>query len=379
MPLYNSDIETLENLQYVADVVSGFNQDRFLAALMGKKHIAKEQLIRMRLQLSEVNDRLEAEYNVLFEFGKTFNDRFTTYNNACFSSAMELLKKVRSGMSSMVNIYRKFAPQNIVAMRAANPNVTDLDLYARSAMAGADYTPPLFDATAFAPEVLDLYDTMKRFMTIMADSLQLCEDILEEEAQIRHNPQACLDRYKVFKEKHRRRIQDMLNSINLTSRDFLAENNPAIRLRKESKDELDFSQQGFHNLSVPATTALAAKEIVEEAQRGIYTQEELVLFDERERILTIRYIIEHFDNFLPISPRRKNIPADYVACFLWWCNIPLQRNKPFVLYFADTYSNGEGKLKPPSNSAVNQAKRTEWKSKPEFAQLISIWESVKIS
>ena len=52
MPLYNSDIETLENLQYVADVVSGFNQDRFLAALMGKKHIAKEQLIRMRLQLS---------------------------------------------------------------------------------------------------------------------------------------------------------------------------------------------------------------------------------------------------------------------------------------------------------------------------------------
>ena len=38
MPYYLSQIETLDNLQYVAGLVDGFNQDRFLAALMGNRN-----------------------------------------------------------------------------------------------------------------------------------------------------------------------------------------------------------------------------------------------------------------------------------------------------------------------------------------------------
>lgn len=379
MPIYNSHIVSFENLQYVLEVVNGFSQGRYLAALMGKKNIDREQLMRMGLKFDEITNKLATEYINLSEFGKTFNDKFTTYDNDCFSSAKALITKMRSGMSFTTQIYRQFAPQNKAAMKAANPNVTELDLYSRSAMAGAEYTIPMFDASAFAPEVNDLYEKMKRFMEQMRDSLQLCEDILEEEAEIRKNPQACLDRYIVFKEKHRRRIQDMLNSINLASRDFLAENNPAIRLREESKDDLQFSQRGFHYLSVPATTALAAKEIVEEQERGIYSKEEIMLFDDRERILPVRYIISHFDDYFHPKKKRKNIPGDYVACLLWWCDIPLKRNRPFVEYFEKVYNEANGQYKPPSNSAVNQAKRTDWRTKSEFSDLISQWESVKIS
>ena len=89
MPYYWSQIETLENLQYVAGLVDGFNQDRFLAALMGRP-MGKEKLVRLRNELTEVTNKLEEEYLVLEDFGKTFNDKFAPRNNKCFSSAMTL-------------------------------------------------------------------------------------------------------------------------------------------------------------------------------------------------------------------------------------------------------------------------------------------------
>ena len=53
MPYYLSQIETLDNLQYVAGLVDGFNQDRFLAALMGKRNINTDKIVRMKNELVE--------------------------------------------------------------------------------------------------------------------------------------------------------------------------------------------------------------------------------------------------------------------------------------------------------------------------------------
>ena len=135
---YQANIESLENLQYVANVVDGFNQDRFLAALMGKKFISKAELKQMRFDLAEINIKLERQYENLSEFGSTFNDKFVTNNNNYFSSAYTLLRKVRSGMSRLKTIYRRFAPQNEADMHKVNPEVTTLDLFDRSAMANAE-------------------------------------------------------------------------------------------------------------------------------------------------------------------------------------------------------------------------------------------------
>lgn len=378
MPFYQSQIDTLEHLQYVASTVSGFNQDRFLAALMGKKNITNEQLERMRLQISNVSNRLEEEYVILEEFGKTFNQRFTTHHNNCFSSAMTLLKKIRAGLTTMVRVYRDFAPNNYAAMQSANKNVKHLDLYSRSAMAGSMYAKPLFDVSAFSPEVRKLFDTMMHFMNIMGNSFRLCEDILEEEQHIREDAYECHKLYTQFKDEHRRLIKDMINSINLASHDFLEENNPAIYLHNHAENEMIFSQKGFHYLSISATTALASKEIVEEALRGEFTKEELLLFrEDRQKIHRVRYIISHFDDYLPEGFRRKIIPAVYVACMMWWCQP--SEDKGFVLYFKTTYEKAGGLHKPPSNPAVNQNKRQDWKKDIVFNDLIYQWENVEIA
>ena len=136
MPYYLSQIETLDNLQYVAGLVDGFNQDRFLAALMGKRNISTDKIVRMKNELVEITNRLEEEYIALKEFGKVFNEQFATRNNKCFSSAMTLLRKIRSGMSKMIEIYRGFVPKNEAARRAAHAQEQTLDLYSHSQMGG---------------------------------------------------------------------------------------------------------------------------------------------------------------------------------------------------------------------------------------------------
>ena len=376
MPYYWSQIETLENLQYVAGLVDGFDQNRFLAAIMGKP-LGKGKIVHMRNELNEITDKLEEEYLVLEEFGKTFNEKFATRNNQYFSSAMTLLRKMHSGTSKMVEIYRQFAPQNKAARRAAHAENQTMDLFSHSTMGGQDYTLPMFnDMDAYTPEVGELFDAMKRFMEHLSKSLKLCKGILEEEEQIRHDPDACLERYHFFKDEHRGMIKALLEAISLDSSIFLAENNPAIKMRKESKDEKQFAERGFHNLTESATVVLASKEMIEEAKRGEFTAPEIWLFDahERSHIRRVREIIRKFDTYLPEDYTRKTLPAKYIACLLRWCKP--REDKAFVKYFKETYEETGGKLTVPKNPAVNQQKNELTKSDADYVSLVEKWEKI---
>jgi hypothetical protein len=283
---------------------------------------------------------------------------------------------MRSGMSKMIQIFRQFAPQNKAARRAAHAEQQTLDLYSHSTIGGQEYTLPLFDIDEFTPEVRELYEAMKRFMDYMGKSFDLCEDILEEEERIRQSPDECLERYHIFKDEHRAKIKDMLNAINLESRDFLAENNPAIKMRSESRDEKQFAKRGFHNLTEAATTALASKEIVEEARRGEFTAQELWLFDgyDREYIRRVRTIIQNFDTYLPEDYTRKTLPAKYIACLMQRCKP--HEDKGFVAYFTKTYADAGGQLSVPKNPAVNQQKNELTKSDADYVKLVEKWEKI---
>ena len=170
----------------------------------------------------------------------------------------------------------------------------------------------------------------------------------------------------------------MLDGIQLDSHVFLAENNPAIKMRSEASSERQFAERGFHNLTESATTALASKEIVEEARRGEFTAQELWLFDgcEREFIRRVRLIIQHFEDYLPEGYKRQTLPAKYIASLMWWCKP--HEDKAFVVYFTKTYKEAGGQLKVPNNSAVNQKKNELKNTDSEYQSLVERWKSVEV-
>ena len=377
---YQTRFDSFEGLETVVQAIEGFSQERFLASLHLNNRRTAMDIAALDTKLLGAIANLQEQHAQLLDFSLTFNTQFVTKNNHYFNSAHQLLRKIHSGVTQMKDIYKRFTPNSSTAVPASIQDYTPPSIFERSSLGIAPYTRPMYGLDAYTPEVQRLCMDMKRFFDMLRESLLVCLEVIRQEQYIRRDPNQCTELYHDFKEENYLRIRKHINSIRLNTSEFSPDNNPAIDLRQASESEEEFSQKGFHNLEFDDVCSLATKELVEEEQRGIYTAEELQLFaEDREKITAVRYIITHFDEYLPANPRRKTVPADYVACLMGWCEIPIKKNLAFVNYFAATYKKANGQYKPPSNSAVNVKKRTSWKGLSEFEQVISQWESVEIS
>lgn len=378
---YQTRFDSFEGLETVVQAIEGFSQERFLASLHLRTTRNLSHIANIDAQVLSAIANLQNQHAQLVDFSTTFNSQFVTRNNHYFNSAHQLLRKIHSGVTQMKSIYKQFTPNSTVAVRTISAQeYTAPSIYERSSLSIAPYTKPMFDLTAYPTEVQRLCYDMARFFEILRESLLVCLEVIRQEQYIRRDANQCKELYHDFKDENYLRIKKHINSIRIQSSEFYPENNPAIDLRQSCDTEEEFAQKAFHDQEYDDVCSLAVKELVEEEQRGEYSIDELQLFaDDRDKIRQVRYIITHFDEYLMPSPRRKHIPATHVACLMWWCDIPIKKNLAFVKYFNDTYSKAKGQYKVPSNSAVNVAKRSEWRSISGFEQLISQWESVKIS
>lgn len=376
---YQTRFDSFEGLETVVQAIEGFSQERFLASLHLRNSRNLTHIANIDAQVLAAIANLQTQHAQLVDFSTTFNSQFVTKNNHYFNSAHQLLRKIHSGVTQMKNIYKQFTPNSSVAVRPiVAQDYTAPSIYERSSLSVAPYTRPLFDIKDYPMEVQQLCCDMARFFDVLRESLLVCLEVIRQEQYIRRDPTQCTELYHDFKEDNYLRIKKNIHSIRLNTSEFSPNNNPAIDLRQASETEEEFSQKGFHNLEFDDVCSLATKELVEEAQRGEFSEVELTLFvEDKTKIKQIRYIIHHFDEYLPANHKRKNVPAAYVACLMAWCEP--KEDLAFVKYFADTYNDAHGRFTPPSNPAVNQAKRPNWKRDPEFSELISQWENVEIA
>lgn len=375
--LYDTNIDTLEDLQFVADAANKFNYDRFIYILLNKS-VSPSEVLQMRAQILEVTAKLTTEYSKLQNYSLTFNKEFTTEYNTYFSNVYLLLRKVKSGTAQMKRLYRLSTPNNAAAIRQINPSNFRPNIYKRSSLGGGEYMPALFSQEHFHEELNELYYVTAEFMKIMHQCLTLCVDMLREENKIRLNKKSCKGLWDKFKDNQYKKIKSFFNAIQINTTPFLPENNPAIYMRANAKSVEEFAQKGFHFLDVADAAGAATKELIEEAQRGNYSEDEVLIFyHDYNKINRIRYIIQHFDDFLPQNYGPKKLPAKYIACLMLW-SVP-NEDKKFVKYFTETYISASPKHTVPNNSAVNQQKaKINKKSDDEYKSLIEKWENVEI-
>ena len=378
---YQTRFDSFEGLETVVQAIEGFSQERFLASLHLNNRRTAMDLAALDTKLLGAIANLQEQHAQLLDFSLTFNSQFVTRNNHYFNSAHQLLRKIHTGVTQMKNIYKRFTPNSNAAVPASlQANYTPPSIYERSSLGIAPYTRPMFGLDVYSPDVQRLCMDMERFFEVLRESLLVCLEVIRQEQYIRRDPNQCKELYHDFKDENYLRIRKHINSIRLQSSEFSPDHNPAIDLRQCCATEEEFAQKAFHDQDFDDVCSLAVKELVEEEQRGIFSIEELQLFaEDRDKIMQVRYIISHFDEYLKPNARRKNVPAEYVACLMGWCNIPIKKNLAFVNYFAETYTKANGQYKPPSNPAVNVRKRSSWNGNSEFEQLISQWESVEIS
>lgn len=372
--IYQTQITTEENLQTVLTAIENFNFDRLLAALKDRRSLSVSDILAMDARITEATAKLQTEYARLQDEAPAFNKRFVHRNNHYFSSAEALLRKIRSGVARFKDLYSRLTPNRTSAYQGLPMPEDKPSIYDRSLLGNAAYTPSLFPETV-RPEVKQLYEHIVAFLAQMEDALNLCKDVLDDEALIREDAGQCRELYMDFKDEHYSHIKQLLRQITASWNDIEKITNPAICLREQTASDEEFSQQGFHNLEYEDVCQLATKEIVEESQRGEFTKEELMLFpDNRPLILRVRHIIVDFESYLPEGFNGKKIPASTIACLIRWSKP--KEDFAFVKYFKKTYEASGGTHKVPSNSAVNVQKNDLNNHNPEYVSLVERWENI---
>lgn len=372
--IYQTQITTEENLQTVLTAIENFNFDRLLAALKDRRSLSVSDILAMDARITEATSKLQTEYARLQDEAPAFNKRFVHRNNHYFSSAEALLRKIRSGVARFKDLYSRLTPNRTSAYQGLPMPEDKPSIYDRSLLGNAAYTPSLFPETV-RPEVKQLYEHIVAFLAQMEDALNLCKDVLDDEALIREDAGQCRELYMDFKDEHYSHIKQLLRQITASWNDIEKITNPAICLREQTASDEEFSQQGFHNLEYEDVCQLATKEIVEESQRGEFSKEELMLFpDNRPLILRVRHIIVDFESYLPEGFNGKKIPASTIACLLRWSKP--KEDFAFVKYFKKTYEASGGTHKVPSNSAVNVQKNDLNNHNPEYVSLVERWENI---
>lgn len=96
---------------------------------------------------------------------------------------------------------------------------------------------------------------------------------------------------------------------------------------------------------------------------GISAMEGYLFGKDVERVMKVRYVIDHFDELLEGSDaNRKKLPSRCVAWFMGWCKISGEKTeKDFVKYFMERYRQ-TGSHGVVTYKAVNAAKNDSLKS-----------------
>lgn len=335
---YSSTIDNPEEgLDTILEAATKFNADRFLYALKYKSWDEK-QLVRLGDEVAFYRQKLEAEYNHLVEFAKVFNKEFATMNNQCYNSALIMLRKLRSGISETKKLFNKFCPrarrENIYHAIGNHP----VSAFDYAYISADSYQLPLFKFEGYPDCVSRLHNEMAEFFLVLKRCMQLCKQVLEEERVIKSDNKFCKLLYDEFKDKVMSEIVDIIMMIPRDS-EYLSEKNcPAIASRNRYDNDEAWAPVGFHNYPKTEVKKLVIKQVLDEEESNDLTTLEKLLFGNNEqKVHKYRYIITHFDELIPESYHRKNLPAKFIQAFFQFIGIPYKLESSAVDYFNGQY------------------------------------------
>lgn len=334
---YHTDIEpTLDRLNQVKDIVSNFEAEgasRLQNALL-MKHMDIDDIERFAEYVTQARDKMERELARLRKYEKDFNQDFATDHNDYYNSVSVLLGKMRSHMSPLKMILKKFCPlKHPTAAQCEALNIPAKSVYESSMLSKGIYELNLFDLSTFPIAAQGLFTELLLFFKAEEECMNLCTDILEEEREIRKNPSrswASLDKYR------RKAYERMGNQIMLFSNDILLDLKsitPAYARREEYATEEGFAQGEFHKHN----RADMDHYFIIEAMTGnddITNTEKALWGNNPKAVKRIRYVVSHFDELLPKDFKQKKMGL-YEYIFSQWA-LP-ENVKRSVEYFVENY------------------------------------------
>ena len=351
---YSSHIDASEEtLRMLDEKFTPVQDDRFLYSLQQKKRDLEGLLtFNKRLELSY--DYTHQEYTRLQELRKTYNQEYPTEHKKYFSTAVELMSKMRSTLSAFKKIVDEFHPKK---KRGAKYK-KDVSAYERTPLYNGPYSQDMFGWEVYPEKsVKDLFDNLNDYLELAKKCLRLCLEVIDEEKAIRNDPERAYDLYKDSFDRsvsgNRRLIDDMIkNNV------FLG--NDIVKAMEEAKDVKALIASLYHEFNHSDWNHFCACKTISDGRKVGLTDEESLLFgkDNTETVIRIRTLLDHI---LELAKQRDDVigwegmlDGCFVMHLLFWCGWSGSKNEALLNYIT---KRCEGKVRVVKMGAVMRQKR----------------------
>lgn len=290
-------------------------------------------------------DYMCREYERMSELRKVYNLEYPTDHKKYFSTAAELMSKMRSMLSMYKKLIDKFrskrkgkkkkrrAPQSI------DPTALHHGAYSKNMFGWETYPNKAVRA---------LFDNINNFLKLAGKIYNEAIAVIDEEKEIRSNPDLACPR---FERSFQRSVNDNRKLIEkLKAGEFNAEHD-IVKAMETAEDVRQLIADMFHTLSFTDFNYFSVCKAISDGRKVGLTEEEAMLFgkENADKVICIRTLLDHILELVEQRDDAKGwngmLKGKFVMHLLYWCGWNGSKNEDLLNYVANRCKGKIGVVK----------------------------------
>ena len=350
-PLY---IEASEKtLRMLDEKFKPVAEDRFLYSLQQKRWTI-EDVHNFNARLLISYDYTSKEYGRIQELRKTYNKEYPTDHKKYLSTAIELMRKMRSTLSAYRKIADGFRPKKKRGSKLKE-GVMACD---RTPLYNGAYSQDAFGWEVYPDKaVKDLLKNLNDYLELAGKCLDLCLEIIDEEKEVRNTPDWA---YALYKDSFDRSVSNSKRLIEFMKQQGGTIDHDIVKAIDDAKDVKQLIAELYHAFNHSDFNFYCACKTISDGQKAGLTPEEAALFgkDNIDKVIRIRTLLDHI---LELAQQRDDVigwegmlNGKFVMHLLYWCGWKGSKNEDLLSYVT---KRCEGKIRVVKMGAVMREKR----------------------
>ncbi len=359
---YNRHIDhTEQELRELRKVYGQDSIDRFFDGLISGEIRTEEQVIEFTNQIRESDGKAQLEYSKLKKLSVGFIDKYATNFNKRYDMVQNFMNRMRSSMSRGLKMLEEFCEKK----RRKGHSKSKYKVVGSSKMGKGPYTRSLWGLEHCRDSVLVLYHEVCNYKENLNKNIDLCLQMIDQVNYVRSHPDLA---EKIYDRCHK----ETVNNSRVTIRRFISLNANLENDLLSKMKEWELQKKALKNLKAKLYHTLdeaewgdlcICDEVMNARRQGITNVERALWGDNKQQVMRVRVVIEHFDELNP-EGQDGRIGGKFLAHLFYWCNILPKRGLEYwYTYFVDSYTP-HGKLTPVKTGAV-KAEKTKMLKEPK--------------
>lgn len=303
---------TEDSLKILDNKFSSVTDDRFIYCLQEGKW-DMEDIVRFGGRIEIAHQYTAAERERLEELSKTYNSEYPTNHRRYFTTAADLMSRMRSTLSAYKTIVYEF--------RTGKRKRKKKTANGQTPLMGGDYSKDMFGWEVYDKKAKEQYDKLEAYLNEAIACVDVCTKVIDEENHIRQHSELFMplydDSFRNSLRNHHTTIQD-LEKLNVSIDDDI------LKAMKEAKDVEQLISDLYHMLNHDRWNHFVISKALDDAKAAGIDEDELLLWGKENlpQILRVRMMLEHITELDMVKEKHKGKLSGYFMMrFCYWCQI----------------------------------------------------------